>query len=193
MSGVPGLTASVITPSNTLQIQAQAGFSFDFAGRDTNPPGGGAVANTDTSGVLAGLGLNGLFAGTDATSISVRPELVADPGRLAASLTGRPGDSGNLERFAALRDQAAVSGRTFADDFADQAAAVGTDVKTMGDQQTAQSGLMQTLSAQEQSVTGVDMNEELVHLLDFQRMVSGASKYLSVVNAALDEIMNIIR
>jgi flagellar hook-associated protein FlgK len=193
LSGVPGLSASVNSPSNALTIQAQAGFSFDFAGRDTNPAGGGAVANPDSSGLLAALGVNGFFTGSDASSIAVRPAVVADPNLLAASRTGQPGDATNLEAFAALRDQQVIGGRTFSAEFADQASAVGTDVQTLGDQQTAQSGVMQSLSAQEQSVTGVDQNEELVHLLDFQRMIQGASKYMSVVNSSLDEIMNIIR
>lgn len=193
LSGIPGLSASINLPSNTLEIQAQAGFAFDFAGRDTNPPGGGAVANPDTAGLLGGLGINGLFAGTNAVGIAVRQEIVDDPNRLAASLTGQPGDGTNLERLAAIRDQAVIGGRTLADEFADQASTVGTDVKAISDRQTAQNGVMQSLFAQEQSVTGVDMNEELVNLLDFQRMVQGASKYLSVVNTALDEIINIIR
>jgi flagellar hook-associated protein FlgK len=193
LGGVPGLSASVNSPSNTLTLQAQPGFAFDFAGRDTNPPGGGAVASPDSSGLLAALGVNGFFTGSDAASIAVRPEIVADPTLLAASRTGQPGDATNLEAFAAIRDQQVIGGRTLAEDFADQASAVGTDVQTLGDRQTAQSGVMQSLFAQEQSVTGVDQNEELVHLLDFQRMVQGASKYLSVVNSSLDEIMNIIR
>ncbi len=193
LGGIAGLTASVNSPGNTLTIQAQAGFAFDFAGRDTNPPGGGAVANPDSAGVLAALGVNGLFTGATATGIAVRPDIVADPNRLAASRTGRPGDGTNLERLAAVRDKAVIGGRTLTDEFADQASAVGTDVKGLGDRQTAQAGVLQSLSAQEQSVTGVDTNEELVHLLDYQRLVQGASKYLSVINAALDEVMNIIR
>jgi flagellar hook-associated protein 1 len=192
-NGVPGLSASLNVPSLTLNLQAQAGFAFDFAGRDTNPPGGGAVANTDTAGLLPALGLNGLFAGTDAISISVRPELVADPNRLAASRTGQPGDATNLERLVAVREQTAIGGRTLTAEFADQATVIGSDVRVFSDRSTAQAGLMQTLFAQEQSVTGVDSNEELVRLLDFQRMIEGASKYLSVVNSALDEVMNIIR
>jgi flagellar hook-associated protein 1 FlgK len=70
---------------------------------------------------------------------------------------------------------------------------VGTDVKRLGDLQSAQAGVMRNLFGQEQSVAGVDTNEELVHLLDYQRMIEGASKYLGVVNDSLDEIMNIIR
>ena len=64
---------------------------------------------------------------------------------------------------------------------------------TFRENRIVDSAVLQSLSAQEQSVTGVDTNEELVHLLDYQRLVQGASKYLSVINAALDEVMNIIR
>jgi flagellar hook-associated protein 1 len=193
LSGVPGLSASVNAPSNTLTLSAQPGFGFDFAGRDTNPPGGGAVANTDTAGLLPALGLNGLFSGTNAASIGVRAELTADPNRFAAGRTGLPGDGTNLERFSALRDTPVLNGRTLASDFADQAAAVGSDVRGLDDQQTAQSNLMRALFSEEQSVAGVDENEELVRMLDFQRMIQGASRYLSVVNSALDEVINIIK
>lgn len=193
LGGIPGLTASIISPSNMLQIEAQSGFAFDFAGRDTNPPGGGAVANPDTAGLLPALGLNGFFAGSNATSIAVRSELVTDANLLAASSSGQPGDATNLEKLVAVRDQAVIGGRTLAAEFADQASSVGTDVKRFSDLQSTQTSVMQSLFGQEQSVTGVDMNEELVNLLDFQRMIEGASRYLSVVNSALDEVMNIIR
>lgn len=193
LNGIPGLSSSVNGTSNTLQLSAQSGFAFDFAGRDTNPPTGTAVASTDTAGILPALGISGLFGGTNAASISVRPEIIADPNRLAASRTGQPGDGTNLERLAAVRDLQVVSGRTLSAEFADQSSVVGADVKALSDRSTAQASLMQTLAGQEQSVTGVDTNEELVKLLDYQRMIEGASKYMSVVNSALDEIMNILR
>jgi len=185
--------ATVDPVTNALRFAAQPGSKFDFAGRDTNPAAGAAAADPDTARVLSALGVNGLFTGSTATDIAVRPDIAANPGLLAASRTGQPGDGTNLERLAAVRDQALGGGRTLSGEFTDLAAAVGSDVQTLGDRQTAQAGVMRTLAAQEQSVAGVDVNEELVHLLNFQRMVEGAAKYLSVVNSALDSIMNIIR
>ncbi|VTT97924.1 flagellar hook-associated protein : Similar to flagellar hook-associated protein FlgK OS=Candidatus Kuenenia stuttgartiensis GN=flgK PE=4 SV=1: Flg_bb_rod [Gemmataceae bacterium] len=193
LSGVPGLTASVDPASGTLQVSAQPGFAFDFAGRDTNPPSTGPVANSDTAGVLSGLGVGGLFTGTNATGVAVRTEIADDPRLLAASRSGQPGDASNFERLVAVRDQAAVSGRTLAADFTDLATGVGSTVTSLGDQQAALAGVQQNLFTQEQGVTGVDTNEELVRLLDFQRMIEGASKYLSVVNTALDSIMGILK
>ncbi|MBP3956822.1 flagellar hook-associated protein FlgK [Gemmata sp. G18] len=192
LGAVPGLQASVDPTTNTLQIQGQAGFTFDFAGRDSVPAGSGTVANSDTSNLLSALGVNGLFVGSNAAGIAVNPAVSSNPGLLAASRTGLPGDGTNLERLGAIRDQQAFGTRTLTEEFADIAATLGTDINNISDQQTAQSGTLQNLNNQELSVTGVDTNEELLHLLDFQRQIQGASKYLSVVNTALDSLLAIL-
>lgn len=187
-----GQVQTTVNPtSNTLQFAAQPGFAFDFAGRDTNPPGGGAIANPDTAGLLVGLGVNGFFVGSSAASIAVRPDILADPRLLAASRTGQPGDGSNLVQMAAIREQAAIGGRTLAQDLTDQIAVVGSDVRSLDDRRLAQAGILQNLTAQEESVRGVDVNEELLQLLQYERMIEGASRYLSVVNEALDSIMAI--
>lgn len=193
LAGVPGLSASVDPTTNILQVSAQTGFAFDFAGRDTSPPSGNPVANPDSSGVLAGLGVNGLFSGSGAVGIAVRPEFLTNPGLLSASASGQPGDARNLEKLAASRDQPVFGNRTLSGEFADIASSVGQDIESLDDQKASTGGILSNLSAQEQSVTGVDINEELVHLLDFQRMIQAASKFMSVVNTSLDSVLDIIR
>jgi len=196
-SGTGGLVqATVDTPQNVLRLTAQAGSSFDFAGRPDSPPkavfDSPTQNNTDTANLLAGLGVGGMFTGTDAGSLKVRPELTANPDLLATSRTGRSGDASNVERFAAVRDQAVIGGKTLSAEYTDIASSVGVDVQSLGDASSAQAGVLQNLSAQEQSVVGVDVNEELLHLMDYQRMVQGASKFMSAVNTALDSVMNIL-
>jgi flagellar hook-associated protein FlgK len=189
--------ATVDTPQNVLRLQAQPGFAFDFAGRPDSPPAAvfatPTTADTDTGGALAALGVNGLFAGSSANDIQVRPEFTADPNLVAASGSGRSGDASNLIRLAAVRDQPAINGRTISAEYTDLAAQVGVQVRSLGDEQTAQAGVLQTLNAQEQAVVGVDVNEELVHLLNYQRMVEGASRFISSVNEALDSIIQMTR
>lgn len=191
------IQASVDTPQNVLRLQAQPGFTFDFAGRPDSPPAAvfapPTVSDTDTGGALAALGVNGLFQGTGASDIQVRSELASDPNLLAASRSGRSGDADNLNRIATARDQAVIGGRTLGQEYLDIAASVGVQVTSLSDQQTAQAGILQNLNSQEQAVSGVNMDEELVNLLTFQRMVEGASRYLSVVNSAMDSILEMTR
>src|SRR5690606_22692139 len=47
----------------------------------------------DTSGVLASLGVNTFFTGSDARSISINKTVAADPSHLNAALNGEPGDN----------------------------------------------------------------------------------------------------
>jgi flagellar hook-associated protein 1 FlgK len=192
LNGVTGLQASV-TATNQLQVQAQAGFSFDFAGRDTNPPGAGPVANPDTSGVLAALGVNGFFTGSTAGDIAVNPTLAADPNQLAASTTGQPGDSTNAARLAAVQNATLINGQTLSQAYTALTAAVGGNVQAFTDQQTAQSGVIQNLTSQGQSVSGVNTNQEFVNLLTYQKLIQASSEYLTAVNTALGYVLNIIQ
>lgn len=187
--------ATVDTPQNVLRLTSQPGTAFDFAGRPDSPPAAvfadPTVADPDTANVLAGLGVNGLFEGTGASGLRVRAGLAADPNLLAASRTGRSGDGTNLERMAGVRDQPLVSGRTLTDEYTNLATSVGVTISSLDAEQSSRAGLLSSLSAQEQSAVGVDVNEELVRLMDYQRMVQGASQFISSLNQALDYVFAI--
>ena len=90
-------------------------------------------------------------------------------------------------------DTAAVSYRSVLAHREFRAVLLSQGLSVLGDQQAVQTNALRNLNAQEQATSGVDVNEELLHLLDYQRMVEGASKYLSVVNTAYDAILSIIR
>lgn len=152
-----------------------------------------ATGSPDTAGVLAGLGVNSLFSGTGAGEIRVRPEFANSPALLATSRNGQPGDTSNLKRFTDLRNQPLIGGQSARAEATDIASEVGTQIRTLDDRRSSQAAIVQNLFAQEQAMTGVDVNEEVVKLLDFQRMITAAARYISVVNEALDEIVQLVR
>lgn len=153
-----------------------------------------ANGTPDTANALSALGVNGLFAGNTANTLRVRPELTADPGLLATSRNGQPADTSNLQRLTALRTAGTTAGGlTFGQEATDISASVGTRIGSLDDAQAAQSSVVQNLFAQEQSVGGVDVNEEVVKLLDYQRMIQTAAKYIGAVNDAMDSILQIVR
>jgi flagellar hook-associated protein FlgK len=120
------------------------------------------IAESDTAGILTALGLNTFFTGHDASDIRVRGELVTNPGLLAASATGQPGDGSILRRMAAVRDLPVLenSTRTLSQAYVAMVGDVGQQVQALDQRQTNQSSLSQSLAAQQQSVSGVDPNEE---------------------------------
>lgn len=184
---VTGVTAS-ITVDNRLAFTADDGFSFTF-GHD------GQSSREDTSGVLAALGINTFFTGSDATSIAVNETLEQDSFLLAASSEFLPGDGGTASRIAGL-DTAGVSRlrelsltgfhRSIANSVAIRAAAVRDDVQATG-------SVLASLSAQRESISGVNLDEEAIALLKYERAFQGTSRFVRVVDDLISELLALVR
>lgn len=183
---VPGTPLSI---GNGLTVRLGGGTTS--AGSFTVP----VVATPDTTGSLAALGVGSLFEGSTALDLKVRQELVDDPRKLAGSRDGQPGDASNFLRMEAVRDQRVLSGgtQTLEDRLADLASAAGSAVQTREDERAALTSLGLSLQTQQQSVSGVDPNEEALSLVQSQRQFQMAARFISVVNEAMDELLNIIR
>lgn len=183
---VQGLTAAV-TSDNRLALTADEGFTFSF-GHD------GQSGRQDTSGVLAALGVNHFFTGSDARSIAVSESLHQDPRLLAAATVFLAGDGENARRIASLDSQAseALGGSSIPQFYNEMVSSVAViaggnnaDVEALGSVQSA-------LQAQKESISGVNLDEEAVSLVKFQRAFQGASRYVSVVDQLLGDIMTLI-
>jgi len=182
-----GVTASV-TSDNRIAFKADTGFSFTF-GYDGQQP------RDDTSGVLAALGVNTFFSGTDAKNIAVNQTLQQDPSLLAAGSVFLPGDGANARRIAALDTATSdrLSGASIpgfyngiANDVAVTAAAANSDVD-------AASAVQSSLQAQRENISGVNLDEEAISLVKFQRAFQGAARFVSVVDQMIGDLVNLIR
>jgi flagellar hook-associated protein FlgK len=152
------------------------------------------IAEPDTAGLLSALGLNTLFTGKDAATVAVQPDVLADPARLAISRTGAPAEAGRLREMLALRSQVVFpgSGLTLAGFYDRMVADIGAQVQSAAEVEDHLNAVGQQLQAEQQAVSGVDPNEELVRLLQHQRAFQLAARYISVVNDTLDELLRIV-
>lgn len=184
---VAGVTAS-ITSDLRLQLTADDGFTFTF-GND------GQQAREDTSGVLAALGLNTFFTGTDARNIMVNEELTGQSTLLAAAGVFFAGDGTTAGRIAALNTavserlgETSITGfyHTITNAVAVNANAVHNDLR-------AASGVLESLQAQRESVSGVSLDEEAISLLKYERAFQGAARFVTVVNDLLAELIRLVR
>lgn len=184
---VTGVTATV-TSDRRLSLTSGDGFSFVF-GFD------GQQARSDTSGVLAALGVNTFFSGSDATNIAVNSALAADPLLLAAAATFHAGDGGVAGRIAALDSAASaqLNGLTltgFYDGIANDIAVSGAAATDASDTASA---VLSALRTQRESLSGVNLDEEAISLIKYERAFQGASRFVSVVNDLLNELVTLIR
>ena len=152
------------------------------------------TAKPDTAGVLTSLGLNTLLTGDQAGNLAVRSDVLANPQLLAASRTGQAGDASNLQRFLQFRDTPVLNNgtQTVGQYYAGLVGDAGALTSQLNQNQTAQQALGRQLVSEQQSVEGVDVNEELVRLTQYQQAFQAASQYISVVNNTLSELFGIV-
>ncbi|TVS18224.1 MAG: flagellar hook-associated protein FlgK [Planctomycetaceae bacterium] len=152
------------------------------------------VADPDPGGLLTALGLNTFFAGQSARDIHVNANLVDRPDSLALSRSGVAGETRSLRSLIALREAATTRDgtTTFEESLADQTALAGMrarEAETLHDRLAL---LEQHLGAQVQGVSGVDINEELVRMLQFQKGFAAAARVISETDKMLTELFRMI-
>jgi flagellar hook-associated protein 1 FlgK len=203
--------------SNYIDIQFQAdGLAFNTSGgevrglldqRDTDLPNRIAELNTLVSAVLtdvntahaAGFGLDGVtgrdfFIGTNAGDIAVDPLNIADINRVAASATagGVPGDGSNASAISDLQyAQGLLGGTATYDDFyGNFVASVGVDSAQAQSRLNAQNLVVNQMTLVRDGTSGVNLDEEMVSLVRYQRAYEAASRLVRVADEMLDTLIN---
>ncbi|MEK6675378.1 MAG: flagellar hook-associated protein FlgK [Planctomycetota bacterium] len=184
---VTGVTAD-ITADQRLRLTSADGSFFTF-GFDGNQP------RTDTSGVLAALGINTFFTGGSARDIAVNPVMESEPRLLAAAGAFLPGDGGNAGRIAALDTTSSefLDGISLLGFQKNMAAGVALDASHANEEVDTTDSIVASLSAQREAVSGVNLDEEAISLLKFERAFQGAARFVSVVDDLLGELVALVR
>jgi flagellar hook-associated protein 1 FlgK len=129
--------------------------------------------------------------------LEVAPGIKSDPGSIAAGFgeNGQPaqaGDGSAARAIAALRTMPVMVGslRSFDDHFAEAVARVGLSGERAQAAAETQSRIGKELRDLRQSLSGVNMDEELAEMIKFQHGYAAAAKFVSTQNDMLDTIIN---
>jgi flagellar hook-associated protein FlgK len=153
-----------------------------------------ALADSDTGGLLASLGLNAFFEGTDAGSIEVAEAIRRDPSLLSGGISGAPGDGRNFLRLLDLdsSDFAALGGNTFEDYYGTLVADIGSGGLRSIQYFESQQALTDFLAQQRDSISGVSLDEEAIQLMQYQRAFEAAAQYIRVVDDTMSEVLSLV-
>jgi len=140
-----------------------------------------------------GYSLNGatgadFFSGTDASTIAVNPSLISDPSLVQASGdAGAPGDNSVALSIATLADktQSGLNNENFSDYYAQSVAGLGNDLSAANTQVRNQTSVATMLFTQRSSISGVNVDEEMVHLMAFQRAYEASAQVVTTINALM--------
>lgn len=148
------------------------------------------VAGFGADGVATG---NVFFAGTDATDITVDAAIIATPALLAAAtLAGAPGDASNAHAIADLQFAQNLAGGTQSYEafYGGLVTTLGTDARDTRAVADSQSLLMSQIDGFRQSVSGVNLDEEMVQMVQYQRAYEAASQIIRKIDEMLDQLIN---
>lgn len=185
-SGIKGVRAEIITNhhgQDSIRIIADTQSDIKYAFRD------------DTSGILAVLGINNLFTGDSSTDIGVNQDLVDNPsllgvGRLTPDGTMEQGNNENALDIADLKDKEFEFDRlpkgTLGTAYSTFYANIGASNKHITTQHDFLYNAVSELNNRQDSLAGVNIDDELSTALSFQYMYQAAAKMVSTI----DEMMN---
>jgi flagellar hook-associated protein 1 FlgK len=129
--------------------------------------------------------------------IEVNPALIKDPSSIAAGFgeNGREANPGNGDAalaIAAIRNTEVMVGKqgAFDDYFADAVGRIGLLGEQSGRMLETQNLVMKQLNDMRQSVSGVNIDEELANMIKYQHSYEAAARFISTVNSMLDTIIN---
>lgn len=141
---------------------------------------------------LNGTTLIDFFAGTNgARDLELDPQILADVRNIAAGASGAPGDGTIANAIAQLRDTelTGLGNRSLTRFYTDMIGVLGQDTASFALALETQDATMRQLEMQRQSVSGVNVDEELANMLRFQRSFQAAAKMLSILDQTTEELI----
>jgi flagellar hook-associated protein 1 FlgK len=179
INAIDGLTAS-INAYGALEIQSEGGnVEFAFA--------------QDTSGVLSALGMNTFFTGVHAGSLGINPTLESDPYKFAASQSGVGSDTeiGVYLAALAITPNSALDGATLINRYNGIVSETMMAAATTKAVTAANIMYQDSLQAQRDSISGVNIDEETIMMMTYQRMFQAHSRFVSVVDEMMAMLLSI--
>ena len=148
----------------------------------------------DSSSVLASLGVNTFFTGSNASDIAVNTTLKNQPTLIAAAKNGDSGDNQTALAIAALNTTplASLDNSSLQDGYQTVVNGVAGQVATATVNTQATQAVHDTLSAQHASLSGVNIDEEAVNMIQQQRAYQGAAILITTVNSMMASLLAMV-
>jgi flagellar hook-associated protein 1 len=156
------------------------------------------LANAVNGVQVAGFDLNGnpgtdLFTPPPANGVGAAGNLsvaITDPSLIAASSDGSQGSNGNAEAMYALSSQPIIDGQNPTDYYSGIVSNVGNATSNASAEQNASNLILQQLQDQNNSVSGVSLDEEAANLVQYQDAYQASAQVITTINDMMYAVIN---
>ncbi len=182
------LTAANTTIPNYLsQLNT---FATDFSNAINTQQGDGYDLNGNQ-------GTNFFSSPTPTDAAQSMQVAITDPSDIAASATaaGVPGDGSNATAMATIANSEIIDGNssTATDYYSNIVAEAGNDAQSASTNNTSQTALVTQLQTQQQSVSGVSLDQQAVNLTQYENSYEAAAKVISTISTLFDSLIGMIQ
>lgn len=185
---VDGLSASIV--DGRLQIKADKGFEFAFG--------------SDSTGLLAALGINTFFDGSDARTLAVNQVVRSNLALVNAGHVNGAGEMNSGDNATALAlaelQRKNVSMRSVTEGnvwqplgeyFSSLVAKAGSDSQSAKFNAQYHKALVSDLRARQDAVSGVNLDEEMTSLIRLQHAYTAAAKMITTADSMLQVLLGL--
>ncbi|MCW1359897.1 flagellar hook-associated protein FlgK [Campylobacter sp. CCS1377] len=173
------------TGSGTFQLSPKNGHRIAIKSNDTNFAGA--------------LNIGGFFSGNDASSIKVNSNIENNPDSLKASSNGVDGNNDvanaivqlQYEKVNFYNEDGTVSNLTMEEYYRKFTGQIASDGENNNIVHSSNATLYNSVYGEYQSKTGVNTNEELAALIQYQSSYGAAAKIVSTVDQMLETLLGI--
>lgn len=112
-----------------------------------------------------------------------------------AGVSGKPGDGALAHVIAGLREAAnsALNGRTLPGFYGELAHGVASDASSYGQSADIASAVLDQTVQQAEAASGVNLDDEMAQLVQYQRSFQAAAKVLSVMDEVAQDLIGMLR
>lgn len=213
IGSTPGLLVDVYDEQGTLVGTLDVGESYQpgtsldlvdgvtvaFSGGDVDPAAGDAfsldlVADPDTSDVLVALGLGAFFTGTDAHDIGIAATIEDDPRLFAGALSAGLSDNQNILRMLEAQEQTLteLDEMSLEGFYERMITELGVDSGRAISTADTHQAILSTLEARYEGISGVNLDEELLLMQEYEQLYAAAARYLQVMQEVNDVLATLV-
>jgi flagellar hook-associated protein 1 FlgK len=179
-TNVDGSLSISVTPTGTHALQVQAS--------GANPGFSALLGSTPVGS--DGIGGRAFFAGTDASTLTLSALVAGNGSAIAAGTVG----NGALDASIALRLADMASSTTGADaTYNTMIVRLGVAAKDVQTRDNIQQLSVQSLDASRNAQAGVNTDEEMTNMVEFQKAYEASAKFISSLNSMLDTLLAMVR
>ena len=169
------------TSLNTLadQIQTQVNTLYATAADSTGTTGADFFSTT----------------GSGATGLALDPTIANNPDAILTGTSGNASDGGVAQSIAdlATTSNAALGNQSITDYYTTFVGQIGTDGKQADASQTTSEAVNTQVQNQVQSITGVNLDDEMSNLLRFQRSYQAAAQALNTIDQTISGFLSAVQ